>query len=193
MTPCGCIWRSKVLATTTTTGTHARLSLPPSQLVTYQHYILVCVTRRHCYSSGKLLTDCRLLMRLLLIASGWCDWERLLRKEIESPYKPEISDATDISNFDPTFTRKKFREVCLCPHSPTWSQPEPRLHRARADLSQRHFPQASRCQAGSSRRPTPSTCVCSVLARLAESCLVDTRCCLTKRMPATELHLRGRG
>jgi serum/glucocorticoid-regulated kinase 2 len=32
------------------------------------------------------------------------NWERLMRKEIESPYKPRIKSAGDTSNFDETFT-----------------------------------------------------------------------------------------
>jgi len=32
------------------------------------------------------------------------DWEKLLNKEIDPPYKPEIKSAADTSNFDPEFT-----------------------------------------------------------------------------------------
>lgn len=39
------------------------------------------------------------------------DWELLLQKRIEPSYHPDIKDANDTSNFDPTFTRKKFMEV----------------------------------------------------------------------------------
>ena len=44
------------------------------------------------------------------------DWDLLLQKKIEPEYHPDIKDANDTSNFDPTFTRKKFQEV-RNPHS----------------------------------------------------------------------------
>ena len=38
------------------------------------------------------------------------DWDRLIQKEIEPSYRPQLKDKNDTSNFDPTFTRKKFHE-----------------------------------------------------------------------------------
>ena len=38
------------------------------------------------------------------------DWDRLIQKEIEPSYRPQLKDKHDTSNFDPTFTRKKFHE-----------------------------------------------------------------------------------
>jgi serine/threonine protein kinase len=34
------------------------------------------------------------------------DWDVIMRKEIDPPFKPEIKSATDVSNFDPTFTKE---------------------------------------------------------------------------------------
>lgn len=34
------------------------------------------------------------------------DWKRLEKKEIDAPWKPEISGDLDVSNFDPAFTEE---------------------------------------------------------------------------------------
>jgi len=37
------------------------------------------------------------------------NWKKLVKKEITPPFKPQVKDVTDTSNFDPEFTEQSVR------------------------------------------------------------------------------------
>ena len=43
------------------------------------------------------------------------DWAKLLAKEVEAPFKPNVQDASDVQNFDTCFTMEEARDSVVAP------------------------------------------------------------------------------
>jgi serum/glucocorticoid-regulated kinase 2 len=81
---------------------HNQLTFPPGFSPDAQSLIRALLIRDPKKRLGGGKEDAAEIKRHSFFAD--IDWDKLLDKQVQPPYKPKVTSETDVSNFDPAFT-----------------------------------------------------------------------------------------